>query len=134
LPRVELAFDLPRADEADDLAFFPLFFFPPFAPPVFRGFFGVAFLLALLAARLTALGAFFATALTAFFTGAAKLSEPARRPTAAPMTPPITAPTGPTTLPTTAPAAAPAASFEIGGIWIFSDDSLDCWLFWSAIR
>src|SRR5205085_3629501 len=92
--------------------------FPRFFEP------DAAFLLAALAARFTGLGAFRAAALTAFFAGAA-LCEADLRPTAAPMTPPITAPTGPATLPRTAPAAAPAASFEMGGICMFSDDEPD---------
>ncbi|HEX8899067.1 MAG TPA: hypothetical protein VF751_10240 [Chthoniobacterales bacterium] len=113
-PRV-LRLDFPRADEAEDFDFFlPLFFALRVLPRFFE--LVAAFLREVLAARFAGFGAFLATALAAFFTGAAILSDPARRPTAAPITPPITAPTGPATLPTTAPAAAPAASFEMGGI------------------
>jgi len=72
-PRVPLAFDLRRADEADDFDFLGAFFLPPFfAAPLLRflepdpAFFAAAF-----AVRFAGLGAFFATALAPFFTGAA---------------------------------------------------------------
>src|SRR4051812_49255951 len=70
-PRVPPAFDLPRADDADDFDFGAGFFFPPFfAPPLLLDFFepDAAFLAgAFLAARFAGFAAFFATALTAFF-------------------------------------------------------------------
>ena len=73
-PRVLRAFDLRRADEADDFDFFAVFFLPPFfAPPDLIRFLerDAAFLLAALPARFAGFGAFFATALAFFFTGAA---------------------------------------------------------------
>jgi hypothetical protein len=113
-PRVGLRrLDLLRAADFDFFAPPPVFFFRLFAAAR-AGFF-----------------AFAATAFTAFLAvDAAVLCAAALRPTTAPITPPTTAPTGPATLPRTAPVAAPAASFEIGGIWMLSDDelelSLDC--------
>jgi hypothetical protein len=131
LPRMPPDFDLPRADEAGRADFLPPFlaarFVPPDLPRVFE--LEAAFFRpfdAAFAAVLADLLALVATRLTAFFTLAAPAGEAALLPTAAPMTPPTTAPTGPMTLPITAPVAAPAASFEIGGISMFSEDELDC--------
>ena len=45
-------------------------------------------------------------------------------PARAPATPPTTAPIGPAMLPTVAPATAPAVCFGIGGMSMFSPDSL----------
>ena len=110
------AFDFPRfADlpfvepRRDDLAFelLPPFFVARLAPLFFGAAFAPAFL-------------------TAFRTlGVTELLAPAARPAIAPMAPPTTAPTGPATLPRTAPAAMPAVCFEMGGIWMFSDDEPD---------
>jgi len=118
-PRDAPVFDFPRfADlpfaelRREALAFklLPPFFIVRLAPPadllLFLGTLGLIFLAAFLAFVVT------------------ELLE-AARPASAPTTPPTTAPTGPATLPRTAPAAAPAASFEMGGIWMFSDDEPD---------
>jgi hypothetical protein len=123
-------FALPRADAADDFDFFP---------PFFGARFGAAFLLRPFAAARAGFFAFAATAFTAFLAvDAPEVLAAAARPTMPPITPPTTAPTGPATLPRTAPVAAPAVCFEIGGIWMLSDDelelSLDCWFFSSAIN
>jgi hypothetical protein len=67
-------------------------------------------------ARLTTLATLFLTA------GTIGRPLPAAFPARAPTTPPTTAPTGPATLPIAAPATAPAVCFEIGGIWMSSDD------------
>jgi len=68
-PRVPPAFDLRRADEADDFDFFLPPFFVPLGLLRFFDFYAV-FFAAALAAFFSGFGAFFAIALTAFFTGA----------------------------------------------------------------
>lgn len=122
----ELFVDLLFLDEALAFEVLPLFLAGRLATPAdlaafFADFLPLLFEPPVFAAAL----AFAATFLTAFLTFGVADGREAAHPASAPITPPTTAPNGPATLPSMAPVAAPAVCFEMGGIWMFSDDELE---------